>query len=299
MIFASGLERLRVMNWVIKSPDISTISQVLSIPTASENKYSRGVLGVIAGSDSFPGAAILNISAAIHTGVGLVRYLGGSALVKEMILKTPEVVLSEGKVDGYLIGSGIDPNLRSSLIENRIRTALKTDLPAVIDAGALDLAVIGRKYQLLIPHAGELARLLQRIGVEVSATQINDSPAEFAQLAATKFASNVLLKGNTTYVACYSSSTIYQIADLNPWLATAGTGDVLAGVISALLVQQSELTEHKVQDCAAMAVLIHSDAAGLASKGGPIAASEIPQLISNAIAHYLSNDFLQSNLQDS
>ena len=284
------------MTWVIKSPDISAISQVLSIPTASDNKYSRGVLGIIAGSDSFPGAAILNISAAIHTGVGLVRYLGESTLVKEVIINTPEVVLSEGNVDGYLVGSGIDQNLRSSLIENRIKTALNTDLPVVIDAGALDLAVIGRKYQLLTPHAGELARLLKRIGVEVSATQINDSPAEFVQLAATKFASNVLLKGNTTYVACYSLSTIYQIADLNPWLATAGTGDVLAGVISALLVQQRELTEQKVQDCAAMAVLIHSDAARLASKGGPIAASQIPQLISSAIAHYLSSDFRQSNL---
>lgn len=277
------------MNWDVKQPDLVALKQLIRAASPSDNKYSRGVLGVIAGSESFAGAALLNVSAAIRTGVGMVRFLGDSRLAKSILLERPEVVFSQGKVDGYLIGSGIDPAGLTQAVKDSIITAFESELPVIVDAGALGFTQVNRKLQLVTPHAGELARLLGSLEVAVSPFQISAAPLDYAQLAAEKLGSTVLLKGNTTVIASFSTGLCYEISNINPWLATAGSGDVLAGVIAGLVVQQQKLSELDFLNCAALGVMIHSRAADLASNGGPIAANDLPQLISSAIAELLNH----------
>lgn len=276
------------MKWDIRQPDLVDLTRLICLPSALDNKYSRGVLGVIAGSESFPGAALLNVSAAIRTGVGLIRFLGDSRLAKSILMERPEVVFSDGAVDGYLIGSGIDPAGLTQLIKDAIRSAIDSDLPIILDAGALSFARVDRKFQIITPHAGELASLLNSHEIEVSASQIAATPLKHAQLAAKIFQSDVLLKGNTTVIASYNQGMCFKIPNLNPWLATAGSGDVLAGIIAGLVVQQQDISELDFLNCAALGVIIHSRTADLASNGGPIAANDLPQLIPSVIAELLN-----------
>ena len=80
----------------------------IAVPVESDDKYSRGVLGIITGSDQYPGAAVLGVDAALHTGVGMVRYLGGERASTLVLQRRPEAVAGEGRVQAWLIGSGMD-----------------------------------------------------------------------------------------------------------------------------------------------------------------------------------------------
>lgn len=111
----------------------------IAVPTAADDKYSRGVLGVITGSDRYPGAAMLGVEAALRTGVGMARYLGGERASAVVLQRRPEVVASMGRVQAWLVGSGMDAGDRDDQTGDLLATAFGQGLPMVVDAGALDL----------------------------------------------------------------------------------------------------------------------------------------------------------------
>lgn len=252
------------------SVDIHLASTPLRTPHASDNKYSRGVLGVITGSNDYPGAAVLSTSAAIHANIGMVRYSGPLRAQNLVLQASPEVVASEqlnGKIDAITVGCGIPDeshcNDETALSQRKYiasilakysnendnknenaETQLNNNLPPIcVDAGALDLLPkqVCEKV-VLTPHAGELSSLFTRYDLEVSAQQISSNPTHYAQKAADLTGATVLVKGATTAVASPSKlhSPIYIAQYAPSWLATAGSGDVLAGILGALLAQHEK-----------------------------------------------------------
>lgn len=194
-------------------------------PDATSDKYSRGVVLLDTGSDAYPGAALLGIAGALHTGAGMVRCVGTGA--KELVLgKYPSVVMGEGRCQAAVVGSGWGDADRE-----RFERALGLGVPVVVDADAL--GAIGDEPLpegwLLTPHAGELARLL-----DVAREHVEREPLRHAREAAKRTGAAVLLKGATQYVA--EPSGRVTIAVPGPaWTAQAGSGDVLAGVCGTLL----------------------------------------------------------------
>ena len=227
----------------------------------SDNKYTRGVVTFITGSRKFPGAALLNTQAALACGVGMVRYLGPKSLKKLIILSTPQIVVTEGRTDAFVLGSGVPTN-GAWLTKRKMKSALAEKLPTVLDAGAIFLAPCGHELTVITPHYGELRNLLVANGVKVNVSEIEANPEQWAKLTAEKFDVTVLLKGNTTFVA--NPTRVIQLPPAPPQLATAGTGDVLAGILGALLAEnKASMTEDNLIEIAATSVLIHSEAAKL------------------------------------
>lgn len=289
------------------------VNKCLKKPKPFYNKYSRGVLGLVTGSNEYPGAAILSASAASHANIGMVRYAGPLRAQNLVLQTSPEVVASEqltGKIDAITVGSGISDadhcNTEASANQRKYIASIlaqyakennnskeqsisqKDNLPPIcVDAGALDLLPkqVCTKV-VLTPHAGELSSLFTRYDLNISAQQISSNPTHYAQEAADLTGATVLVKGATTAVASPSElhSPIY-IAKCTPsWLATAGSGDVLAGILGALLAQRErkENNENCAENCAenyanyaenenyafiaASAAVIHGISASLASK---------------------------------
>lgn len=229
-------------------------------PKAKDHKYRRGVLGCVTGSKQFPGAALLTTSAALSVGIGMVRYFGPDSVKKAVIQNRPEVVIQTGNVNAYLLGSGV-PVKKSLLRKITMEMANRTDLPKVLDAGALYLAGTSKSPTIITPHAGELAELLN-----VSSKTIEGDPMRYATEAASKFKVTVLLKGNETIVA--NSHRLIRLPSATSWLATAGTGDVLAGILGALLALNHEnVTKDNLIELGATASYIHAQAAAKSSKG--------------------------------
>ncbi|WP_458781453.1 NAD(P)H-hydrate dehydratase [Arthrobacter sp. D3-16] len=216
------------------------IASLLPNPARRAHKYSRGVLGVVAGSADYPGAAVLACRGALAAGVGMIRYLGPPEVADLIRQSCPEVVCSTGtvaenRVQAWLVGSGMGPGDHEQL--QRSRDAVESGLPVVADAGALPaLPVALPPHVVLTPHAGELAALLERLGIEGDRAAVEAGTLGAARQTAKLTGATVLLKGATTLVAA-PSGDMYSQADGTPWLATAGSGDVLAGVIGALLAQ--------------------------------------------------------------
>lgn len=196
------------------------------VPGAESHKYTRGVVGIDAGSPQYPGAALLAISGALGAGPGMVRYLG-SAPRDLVVGRFPSVVLADGQVQAVVAGSGWGALADA---RPRLRDAMERRVPLVIDADALKLLPADLPAEtLLTPHAGELARLL---GVERG--EIEADPVAAAVLAAERFKATVLLKGAVQPVASPDGSV--RLALPGPaWTAQAGSGDVLAGACGTLL----------------------------------------------------------------
>ncbi|MCW2698655.1 MAG: putative carbohydrate kinase, partial [Blastococcus sp.] len=205
----------------------------LEPPSAADDKYSQGVVGIVAGSATYPGAGVLCTGAALRTRPGLVRYAGEAA--DGVRSAWPEAIVTDGRpgaagrVQAWVVGPGMgtDDAARSVLAE-----VLASDLPVVADADALTLLarepslVRGRSGPtVLTPHDREFSRF----GSEVGADRIGAARALAADLGAV-----VLLKGDATVVAD-PDGTAFVNATGTPWLATAGTGDVLSGITGALL----------------------------------------------------------------
>ena len=137
---------------------------------------------------------------------------------------------------------------------------------------------------LITPHAGELSKLLATRGVNVSAEVIESDPLTWAAQASRHLDVTVLLKGSRTVVAY--GETVIALPRSTSWLATAGTGDVLAGIVGALVATNYiEILNSptRLAEVAATAAFIHNNAALLASRGGPISASQITTEIQSAI----------------
>ncbi len=259
------------------------------IPTDLDHKYSRGVLGVITGSAQYPGAAVLSTKAAMETGVGMVRFHSSSGLAHLVLHSSPEVVVQPGKVSAWLLGSGVDRNkygkITTYLRHRWFKLAKLQSVPTVLDAGALYLAGKLDQPTLITPHAGELSDLLKSRGVLASTEAIEADPRKWVQIATDALGVTVLLKGSITYVA--NGQLLIALPAATPWLATAGTGDVLAGIIGALVATNSiEILNdiNRLAQVAATGALIHALAAQTASHGGPITAGKINEFVASTIS---------------
>ena len=271
--------------------EAAEMARLLPHPDRRAQKYSRGVLGVVAGSEDYPGAAVLACRGALAAGAGMVRYLGPPSVADLVRQSCPEVVCSTGsvaenRVQAWLVGSGMGPQDHEQLA--RARDAFISGLPVVADAGALPaLPDTLAPHVVLTPHAGELASLFQRLGGVEDRESVEAGTLVAVRRAADRTGATVLLKGATTLVAAPSGATFTQ-ADGTPWLATAGSGDVLAGVIGALLAQAGAAVgpfqdlgiegDGRWAAIAALGAALHGRAGRAASEaasGGPIAAGGI------------------------
>lgn len=266
------------------------LSTVLRRPAAEDDKYSRGVVGFVTGSTEFPGAAILGVTAAIRTGVGMVRWLGPNSVGNLVIEVRPEVVLQDGRAQAWVLGSGVgaDPDAEQGLNVSRVAS-----MPgySVIDAGALDILNFSkiRTKAILTPHAGEASRLLEKLGHQVSRTKIEAEPIQAALHLSQLTGQVILLKGSISTVATPAGET-WQSPPSNPALATAGSGDVLAGILGALIASNFERLESQelsLELLARAGVILHSKAADLAAEAGPVAALDIAESVRQVVGeHY-------------
>ena len=250
------------------------------VPGATDDKFTQGVTGVLAGSAAYPGAAILCTGAAVAATSGMVRYAGSAAA--EVVSHRPEVVAAPsvsavGRVQAWVVGPGLGTDEAGAAA---LWFALDTDLPVIVDADGLtilaahpDLVAKRDAPTVLTPHAGEFARLAGH-------------PPGTDRVAATRrlaeaFGATVLLKGNVTVIAEPEGRTYLNQAG-GSWAATAGSGDVLSGVIGALLAAGVPAGE-----AAAMAAFVHARGANLsAADPGP---RPTPTSAARILAHIRSS----------
>ena len=268
------------------------VKKSIVVPTDLDNKYSRGVLGIITGSAQYPGAAVLSTAAASATGVGMIRFHSSSGLAHLVLHTCPEVVVQPGKVSAWLLGSGISDQkykmITTWLRHRWFELAKRQTVPTVLDAGAMYLAGKVSQPALITPHAAELAKLLKSRGVTVSAEAIEGDPRKWVQIASDTLKVTVLLKGAITFVA--DSEQLIELPKATPWLATAGTGDVLAGIVAALVAtNEIEILNDAsaLARIAASAAFIHNQAALSASGDGPISATRIINFIPQTVAKFI------------
>ena len=256
--------------------EAADVSALWPVPGPDDDKYTQGVVGVLAGSCTYPGAAILCTGAAVAATSGMVRYAGSAAA--EVISHWPEVVAapeasSAGRVQAWVVGPGLGTD-ESALTQ--LSFALDSDLPVIVDADALTLLaqhpelVTRRKAPtVLTPHAGEYTRL--------AGERPGEDRVGAARRLAERFGAVVLLKGNVTVIADPAGSAFVNPAG-GSWAATAGSGDVLSGMIGALLA--SGLAP---APAAAAAAFVHARAANSsAADPGP---ASVPTSASRILAH--------------
>jgi hydroxyethylthiazole kinase-like uncharacterized protein yjeF len=280
------------------APQAGDIAALLPRPTAESDKYRRGVLGLLTGSDRYTGAAVLATGGAVHGGAGMVRLVtfpGAATAVRQL---HPEVIITEladspsdsgprfpddvGRVQAWAAGSGMGTDDAAA---RRLAAVLATSLPVLVDADGLTLLARHRELlprpapTLITPHAGELGRLLNADPADIEARRL-----EHARRAATKLGVCVLLKGSTTVIAPPDGlDPVLVNTTGTPWLATAGTGDVLAGLAGALHAQGLLPPQ-----AAIAAAYLHGLAARLAARGqdtdhaeeeAPIGASDVARAL--------------------
>ncbi len=261
----------------------------LRIPGAEDDKYSRGVVALRTGSAQYPGAAVLSVEAAWRTGAGYVHYSGGAR--DAVLARRPETVAAPGlgttRADAWVLGSGTSGEQRDPEEERMLREILGGDVPVVVDAGALDLAPGAGAPLLVTPHAREFARLRERLRLAPEGS--GDREADTVQTARA-LGRTVLLKGSRTLIAA-SDGTVLAVESAPGWLATAGAGDVLAGILGALLAAN---TDAPIAEVAASGAWLHGYAARLAAdaaggrQGHPIVALDVAEALPRAIADLIS-----------
>lgn len=260
------------------------------VPAPGDDKYSRGVLGVITGGEHYTGAALMSVTAAVTAGVGMARYVGPEAPSNLLRQAVPEVVFGIGRVQAWLIGSGMDLDDASPEQLSAARDALASELPVLLDAGGLDLLEQPRTAPtLLTPHLGELLRLAGRLGIrgadgELTADDVHRAPTVVAREVADRLRCTVLVKGAVTAVVPPTDSglPIVTQADGPAWLATAGSGDVLGGVCGALLAAGLDPLR-----AGALGALVHGVAGERANPGGPVRAMDVAHELGRTVAHLL------------
>jgi hydroxyethylthiazole kinase-like uncharacterized protein yjeF len=263
---------------------------LLRYPLPADDKYSRGVLGMVTGSVHYPGAAVLGVTAALSTGVGMVRYIGPGEVSSLVLATRPEVVIGSGRVTALVVGSGF-PDTTASELGDRLGDLYGVDVPVVLDAGAM---IHRRQFPgpaILTPHRGELERLAHHVGAQ------DDSPVSQALWLADTVSAVVVVKGNETLVVSPGGRTSV-LPPAPSWLATAGTGDVLAGVMGAVVVAVATdhpdhtLTPDQMHDAAVVGALIHQQAAATSSVVGltqaPLLASDLAEAVRGAVGAFLS-----------
>ena len=241
----------------------ATLARYLLKPEADSHKYSRGVVRIIAGSQRFPGAGLLCVAGASHSGVGMIRLNAPERVENLALAAHPQIVPDgpalTGTCDALVLGPGLD----AQKADWEAAAQLLENTPAVIDASALEpvCALIKegklrlRAHHILTPHDGELARCLN-LFAGTNTGEIAGKLADKADKPLGKFASQtspalqrrihgaqqlaaltgacVLAKGNRTVVVD-AKAQVHLLPAATPWLATAGSGDVLAGLMGGLL----------------------------------------------------------------
>ncbi|MFE9728457.1 NAD(P)H-hydrate dehydratase [Streptomyces sp. NPDC005794] len=251
------------------------VAALLPLPGAESDKYRRGVVGVAAGSERYPGAAVLAVAGALRGGAGAVRYAGPGAAA--VIARFPETLVhpgppsKAGRVQAWVAGPGLGD---SSASASAVADVLAADVPVLIDADGLRLmdasAVRARTAAtVLTPHAGEAAALLGVEREEVEAGRL----AAVRELAA-RYRATVLLKGSTTLVAEPGDVPVRVNPTGTSWLATAGSGDVLSGLTGSLLAAGLA-----PRDAASVGAYLHGLAARRASDGAPVAAQDVADAV--------------------
>ncbi|MGW0161580.1 NAD(P)H-hydrate dehydratase [Mycobacterium sp. NPDC003323] len=251
----------------VRGLESGDVAQRWPIPGRHDDKYTQGVTGILAGSATYPGAAILSTGAAVAATSGMVRYAGTAK--HDVVNHWPEVVATDdvesaGRVQAWVVGPGLGTDETAAAA---LRFVLSSEVPVIVDADGLTLLaaepdlVAGRSAPTVVtPHAGEYQRLA---GAEVGSDRVRAARTLAETLGAT-----VLLKGNVTVIASprASAATGDQggATYLNPagqsWAATAGSGDLLSGIIGSLLAAGRPPAE-----AAAMAAFVHARAAALAA----------------------------------
>ncbi|MGW1763471.1 NAD(P)H-hydrate dehydratase [Streptomyces sp. NPDC002073] len=240
----------------------------LPVPGAASDKYRRGVVGVAAGSARYPGAAVLAVAGALRGGAGAVRYVGPAGA--EVLARYPESLVhggppgKAGRVQAWVVGPGLGEG------RGEVAELLDADVPLLIDADGLrgldPQALRARAAPtLLTPHAGEAAALLGVARTEVESARL----ASVRELAG-RFGAAVLLKGSTTLVAGPGESPVRVNPTGTPWLATAGSGDVLSGLAGGLLAAGLG-----VVDAGSVAAYVHGLAGRYAARSAPATAHEV------------------------
>jgi hydroxyethylthiazole kinase-like uncharacterized protein yjeF len=270
--------------------DADDVAAMAPQPPGETDKYRRGVLGVVAGSDRYLGAAQLAVGGALAAGAGMVRYVGPAGAAEAVRHRWPEAVvtaigrgdadgmLAAGRVQAWVVGPGLGTDDDAARL---IEAGLSTDVPVLLDADAITVVADHKEWlagrsagTLLTPHAGEFSRLTGIDREEVEARRLEHLSAAAASLGVT-----VLLKGSTTLVGDRSGAVRINTAQ-TPYLATAGSGDVLSGVCGTLLSGGLDPL-----DAGSVGAFLHG-LAGLIASGSPAAPitsmdimSKIPEAI--------------------
>ncbi|HSN42587.1 MAG TPA: NAD(P)H-hydrate dehydratase [Propionibacteriaceae bacterium] len=237
-------------------------------PNALSDKYSRGVVGVDAGSPAYTGAAVLATFGAVYSGAGMVRFVGPDEAATLVRQAMPSVVVGSGQVQAWVCGSGWGPSVVNG---ERLAARLADHRPVVVDADALRrLPTDLPSGSLLTPHAGELAWLLK-----VERAAVEADPLGHARRAAARFSASVLLKGATQY-AVHPDGSAYLAVAGPAWTAQAGSGDVVAGICATLLASgvEASLAGGLAASAQAMTALAHP---------GPWPADAIARLLPGVI----------------
>lgn len=262
--------------------DAADVAARWPVPGPKDDKYTQGVTGVLAGSATYPGAAVLCTGAAVAATSGMVRYAGTAG--QQVLSQWPEVIAApsasaSGRVQAWAVGPGLGTDDTGAAA---LWFALESDLPVVVDADGLTILaahpdlVDGRDAPtVLTPHAGEFTRL--------AGSSPGDDRVGATRKLADRLGVTVLLKGNVTVIA-EPGGPVYLNPAGQSWAATAGSGDVLTGVIGALLASGLPAGE-----AAAAAAFIHARAANLAAsdpgpRPAPTSASRILAHVRNALA---------------
>ncbi|MBT2492516.1 NAD(P)H-hydrate dehydratase [Streptomyces sp. ISL-96] len=262
------------------------VAALLPVPGAESDKYRRGVVGVVAGSERYPGAAVLAVAGALRGGAGAVRYVGHGA--DAVIARFPEALVhagpasKAGRVQAWVVGPGLGEDAGGALGD-----VLASDVPVLVDADGLrplePAMVRGRDAPtLLTPHAGEAAALLG-----VSREEVESGRLVAVRELAALYGATVLLKGSTTLVASapgagagpgfVGARPVRVNPTGTPWLATAGSGDVLSGLAGALLAAGLGAV-----DAGSVAAYVHGLAGRLAAGGAPVGALDVADAVPGA-----------------
>lgn len=300
---------------LLECVDLDYVAELISPPRREDNKYTRGVVGVVSGSEKYPGAAVLSTGGALQGGAGMARYAGGAP--SDVVVRWPEVVLEatvdpDSKTNAWVVGSGGGVD---SQAQERLNLVLDATVPVVLDADGLTLLsqsddlrqkLVTRQRNglptVLTPHDGEFARL----GFQVTDT---DGLARIATLkrAASKLGAVILLKGATTLVAT-PDGRVFANDEASPVLATAGSGDVLAGLLGSMLAHHAARLTRNSQPIAdldaarvaASAALLHG-LAGIeaANSRGSVVATDILEAIPEVLLKLNSSNLEDEGLDES
>ncbi|MCL2850529.1 MAG: bifunctional ADP-dependent (S)-NAD(P)H-hydrate dehydratase/NAD(P)H-hydrate epimerase [Micrococcales bacterium] len=269
------------------------VAALWPVPDHAAHKYTRGVLGLVTGTARYPGAAVLAAAGAVGAGVGMVRFVDehneAGPLAATVVAARPEVVVGLGQVQAWAAGSGVDatdPARRDDLAA--VLAAARCGVPSVLDAGALAGVDDLGPHVVLTPHAGEAADLLTAAGAPTTREQVEAAPLAAARAAHEATGATVVLKGSSTVVV--GPGVVYGQGDASAWLATAGAGDVLTGILGALLAgRAADVGDDPTLPAAlaAAAAVVHARAAHLANPGGPVGAAAVAGAVPAVVADLL------------